>query len=793
VKFFAKYLAYALGGIAIVALGLAICRASAEPLDRWFTSSRAVYDREGKLLRLTLSDDQKYRVWYPLAGISSSLVEAALLKEDHGFFMHPGINPFALVRAAVSTYIIRSHRIGGSTITMQVARMLYGIRSKSLSAKVYQIARALELELFHSKREILEAYLNLVPMGANVEGVGAASLIYFHKNPLRLSLPESLTLVEIPQSPTARGLNRVKSAKVPPLAVERWLEKHPESDSLRRDATLSVQAFALGDLPFFAPHFTDEVLRRKPNEREVTTTLDLSLQSLVERRMKSELTTLATRGVHNAAAMIVDSRTMEVRAMVGSANYFDPAIAGQVNGATAKRSPGSTLKPFVYGLALDRGLIHELSMLKDAPTSFGSFDPENFDRDFAGPISAKDALIRSRNIPAVALYSQLDSPNGNGLYRLLTDAGISRMRGEKIYGYALPLGGSELTMEELVGLYGALANGGDHAPVRYFARDPKVKSEPKKSLMSPEAAYIVYDMLTANPRPDQTYRNAWIRDPVPVAWKTGTSHAFRDAWSIGLFGPYVLAVWVGNFDGSSNPNLVGRDVAAPIFFGIVDAMKAVDGSRKGEGVLKSFMPPLPPTTVSHVKVCSRSGHLPGRYCHDQVDALYIPGKSPIKVCDVHRLFRIDVRSGRRVCESGGALASASSRTRDEVFEVWPSDILRLFKRAGLGRRTPPPYEAGCAFGERLATGRPPAIASPKTEMTYLFRYANADSDTTLPLNAVADGEVRTLYWLMNDEYLGKSDRDSPLLWKMRPGSFQVRAVDDQGRTDSRAFHVEVVQ
>ncbi len=792
-KLLAKYLALAFGGIAVLALGLAICRWSAEPLDRWFTSSRAVYDRQGKLLRLTLSDDQKYRIWYPLDQISPSLVEAALLKEDHGFFMHPGINPVALVRAAVSTYVVRSRRIGGSTITMQVARMLYGIRSKNIGAKVYQITRALQLELFHSKREILEAYLNLVPMGANVEGIGAASLIYFHKNPVRLSLPEALTLVEIPQSPTARGLNRVKSTKVPVVAVERWIAKHPESGALRRDAALPVQAFALSDLPFSAPHFTDEVLRRNPYAREVTTSLDLSLQSLVERRMKSELATLATRGVHNAAALLVDSRTMEVRAMVGSANYFDATIAGQVNGTTAKRSPGSTLKPFVYGLALDRGLIHELSMLKDAPTSFGSFDPENFDRDFAGPISARDALIRSRNIPAVALYSQLDSPTGNGLYHLLTDAGITRMRGEKVYGYALPLGGSELTMEELVGLYGTLANGGEHSPVRYFARDPKVKPEPRKSLMSPEAAYIVYDMLTANPRPDQTYRDAWIRDPLPVAWKTGTSHAFRDAWSIGLFGPYVLAVWVGNFDGSSNPNLVGRDIAAPIFFGIVDAMKAVDGSRSGEGVLRGFMPPLAPTTVSHVKVCSRSGHLPGRYCHDQIDALYIPGKSPIKVCDVHRLFRIDVRSGRRVCESAGALAAANTLTRDEVFEVWPSDILRLFKRAGLGRRTPPPFEAGCGFGERLGTGRPPAIASPKTEMTYLFRYANQDSDATLPLNAIADGEVRTLYWFMNDEYLGKSDRDQPLLWKMRPGSFQVRAVDDQGRTDSRTFRVEVAQ
>jgi len=789
VKSIAKLGMRTLGGIAGLAFVLAICRWTAEPLDRWVTSSRAVYDREGKLLRLTLSDDQKYRIWYPLDRMSSTVVEAALLKEDRGFFLHPGVNPLALARAAVSTYVLRTRRIGGSTITMQVARMLYGIRSKSVGAKLLQIGRAVELELFHSKREILEAYLNLVPMGANVEGIGAASLIYFHKTPSLLSLPEALTLVEIPQSPAARGLNRVRATPVPPAAVARWLERHPETGSLRRDATLAVQAFALADLPFSAPHFTDEVLHRKPNDREIPTTLDLGLQKLVERRMRSELATLAARGVHNAAAMLVDSRSMEVRAMVGSASYFDPAIAGQVNGALAKRSPGSALKPFVYGLALDRGLIHELSMLKDAPTSFGSFDPENFDRDFAGPISARDALIRSRNVPAVSLYSQLGSPDGNAFYRFLADAGITRMRGEKYYGYALPLGGSEITMEELIGLYGVLANAGGHRPVRYFPAAPKVRPEPAKNLMSPEAAYIVYDMLSANPRPDQTYRNAWIRDPLPVAWKTGTSHAFRDAWSVGIFGPYVLAVWVGNFDGSPNPNFVGRDVAAPIFFGIVDAMRAVDGSRDGGGVLRGFTPPLAPASVARVRVCARSGHLPGRHCRDQVEALYIPGKSPIKVCDVHRLFRIDLRTGRRVCATNPSRA----RTREEVFEVWPSDVLRLFARAGLARRAPPPYEPGCGLSERADGGKPPVIASPKTEMTYLFRYANAGSSEALPLSAVADGGVRALYWFMNDEYLGKRERDQPLLWKMRPGSFVVRAVDDQGRTDSRAFRVEVAQ
>lgn len=767
----------------IISLGLIVLlglfRGAAKPLREYVDSSRVVYDRTGKLLRLTLSEDQKYRIWFRLEDLAPTLPAGAILKEDRGFYFHFGVNPFSLVRAMASTYFSGGRRMGGSTITMQVARMLYGIREKSISAKLLQILRATELELFHSKREILEAYLNLVPVGANIEGVGAASLVYFHKSPKDLSLPESLALIEIPQSPARRGLNRNPTSLLARASISRWLEKNPSDTSLQRDAAVSVQAHRLSDLPFRAPHFTDQVLRMNTKDSVLRTTLDSSLQSLLERRLKDGLLSLSRGGVRNGAAMLVDSRNLEVRALVGSADYFDDKIDGQVNGTEAKRSPGSTLKPFVYGLAIDEGLIHESTILKDAPTSFGSFDPENFDREYVGPISAKEALIRSRNVPAVSLFSRL---KGKSLYGLLQEAGVTRMRGEKYYGYALPLGGSEVTMNELVGLYGSLANRGVFQAIHFFQGASVVGASQteKAKLMSEEAAYIVSDMLRQNPRPNQGYSNAWVRDAIPVAWKTGTSHGFRDAWSVGFFGPYILAVWVGNFDGSSNPNLVGRDAAAPVFFGIVDALKAEDSS------LRRFLGPLQPASVTRVKVCSRSGHLPGRYCHDQVDALFVPGKSPIHVCDVHRAFWVDTRTGLRACRERDRFS------REEIFEVWPSDILGLFARAGLARRKPPPYGKECPHPGHFDDGKAPLIQSPKAEMTYLSRYMeDKENEGKLPLNAVTDGDARALYWFMNEEYLGKSAGSEPLLWKMHPGSYVVRAVDDQGRSDSRSFRVEV--
>jgi penicillin-binding protein 1C len=459
---------------------------------------------------------------------------------------------------------------------------------------------------------------------------------------------------------------------------------------------------------------------------------------------------------------------MEVRAAVGSAGFFDARIGGQVDGTRARRSPGSALKPFVYALALDQGLIHPRTVLKDSPTRFRGYDHENFDGQFLGPIAAGEALVRSRNVPAVELATRL-SP---GLHDLLTRAGVGALRPEAHYGLSLVLGGAEVTMEELVALYATLANGGLWRPLRTRLASP---AAPGLRLVSPEAAWTVLDMLEQNPRPGPSLLRA--RQGVPIAWKTGTSHGFRDAWAIGIVDHWVLAVWIGRFDGQGNPAFVGVEAAAPLFFQISDALRA--GLVAGPVVRRR------PAGVSRVAVCPVSGKLPGPGCQQTVETWFLPGISPIDTCDVHRSVLVDRATGLRACRDGPG-------TRLQTFEFWPSDLLRLFAAAGLPRRAPPPLQPGCRLDEQAARGAAPTITSPQEGLVYSLRAGRVGQDP-LPLIAVTDGDARELFWFVDAELVGRTPTGAPLLWSPRPGSFVIRAVDDRGRAGAARIRIEVVQ
>jgi len=499
------------------------------------------------------------------------------------------------------------------------------------------------------------------------------------------------------------------------------------------------------------------------------------LQRIVERQVRSYVDTQRRLGIQNTVAMLVDYRTMETKALVGSVEFYNPRIAGQVNGTQAKRSPGSTLKPFVYALALDQGVLHPLTVLKDAPTAFGPFSPENFDGEFLGPIVARDALNRSRNVPAVAVSARLHDPT---LHQFLKSAGISRMKPENHYGLALVLGGGEVTMEELVGLYAMLGNSGVLKPVRYWADAPLSNGT---QLLSEEASFITLQMLKENPRPDLPVMG---QAGLPVYWKTGTSWGFRDAWTVGLFGPYVLAVWVGNFDGESNQAFIGIRSAAPLFFRIVDAVRAHQPQL-------SEPPWRIPANLARVEVCAGSGDLPTRHCPVRVKSWYIPGKSPIKICDVHRVVTVDVRTGCVACPPFDLRS-----TRPDVYEYWPSDMLRLFAQAGMPRRVPPrPADCGSGTlaGNEAEGVRAPKIATPLRGVTYTLRLSDPERQD-IPLSASIDADSAQLYWFADTRYIGSASRGSILHWKQpAAGSYVLRAVDERGRSATRDLHIEWVQ
>lgn len=738
-------------------------------------TSQAIYDTHGKLLRLTLSADEKYRLRVAIRDIAPVMQKASLLYEDRYFYHHYGVNPVALFKAAWTTYVERSAVVGASTITMQLARLRFDIHSRNIPGKLHQILRALQLEWHYSKDEILEAYLNLAPYGGNIEGIGSASLIYFDKPADQLTLHEALTLAVIPQSPVYRSLD--KGSDNPGLLqardelIARWFDAYPETRQQQPLMSLPLQARDRRDLPFHAPHFVEAYLPRATRQ-DNRTTLDLALQQIVERNLQQYVERHHDQGIYNATALLVDYRDMSIKSMVGSADYFNDAIHGQVNGTLALRSPGSTLKPFVYALGMQQGLVHARSMLKDAPSSFGAYNPENYDRDFSGPVSVSEALVKSRNIPAVSLAARLESPD---LYMFLQQAGLNLPESREHYGLSLVLGGAEVSMRSLVRLYAMLANGGHLQPLRWdHARQPVVAEQ----LLSPAASYLTLQILGKNPRPRHNYGNIPVQNRVPVYWKTGTSYGYRDAWSVGVFGPYVLAVWVGNFQGDGNPVLIGRKAAAPLFFRLVDALRVHDREVTETRLYR-------PDDVKQVRVCALSGDIANPHCPVKMGAGFIPGVSPIKKCRVHRRIHIHEHTGLRACAPG-------EDTVAKVYEFWPSDLLAVFRDAGIARRLPPPFAPGCQKQGYSVAGPKPDITSPLDKVSYIYR-ASDEKAQTIAFSAITDADVRTLFWFLNESYLGKTEAGVPYYWNSRPGQFTVRVVDDHGRADVRSLVVEVNQ
>ena len=495
------------------------------------------------------------------------------------------------------------------------------------------------------------------------------------------------------------------------------------------------------------------------------TTLDLSLQQMLEKRVNDYIAQNRDRGIVNASALLIDFKTMEVLAQLGSSDFSNVEIKGQVDGTRRPRSPGSTLKPFVYALGLDQGKIHPLTLLKDAPHTFGDYNPENFDREFLGPIRASDALARSRNVPAVTLASELSHPS---FYEFLRDAEVPLPKPASYYGLSLPLGGAEVTMQDLVRLYAALANGGRLQPLRRFRNDPVARNN--RRLFTPEAAFLTLDMLGQIPRPGLT--SAESARSAPVFWKTGTSHGFRDAWSVAVFDHYVLAVWIGNFDGKRNASFIGRTAAAPLLFQMVDGLRASHPSRPEPHQ------PAPELNLKRVEFCSVSGQLPTAHCPHRTESWFIPGISPIATCDVHREILVDATTGLRVAQDDGAHA-----VKREVYEFWPSDLLALFERAGIPRKLPPPFSPTIDNELLSRGGHPPKINLPGTEMTV----SRAPSDSAgIPLRAETESGVRKLYWFADKTFLGTCDAHAVLCWKPAPGVYQLTALDDHGRSASRS-------
>ena len=736
--------------VAVAAVLLAWILLPKPDLYEGVSFSTLVTDSTGRPLRLLPAADGRYRLFTALDDIAPTARRATLLYEDRRFHRHLGVDPLALVRAVWTTYVRRAHVVGGSTITMQLARMVFDLDTRTPFGKLVQSARALQLERHYGKDEILEAYLNLAPYGGSIEGIGTASRIYFDKPAGSLGLGEALALAVIPQNPSARfpvtPVGRGELMEARGRLLVSWLESAALDAESAARAKLEPTFRSPATLPSHAPHFVRDHVPTGA-VAEIRTTLDLDLQNLLESRIREVIERRRRDGIVNAAAMLVDYRAMEVQALVGSAGFFEAEIAGQVNGVRGRRSPGSTLKPLLYGLALDDGVIHPMTLLEDAPRRYAAYAPENFDRGFLGPVFARDALVHSRNVPAVSLLAKLRVPR---FRQWLLDAGVDRVRSANEIGLALALGGSEVTLEELVRLYATLASGGVRRELRTVADSPSVASGPR--LLSPEASYLVLDMLRDVPRPSAPRLAPMRRSG--VAWKTGTSFGFRDAWSVGVVGDYVLAVWLGNFDGSANPALVGREAAAPLFFAIADSLGADTETwwmdeRGREG-------PTGPLQLRRVQVCATTGDLPGPHCPRTTRSWFIPGVSPIKVSTIYREVSVDRATGLRSCHD-------DANTREEVYEFWPSNLHAVFRRAGVAIRRPPPWAPGCSLEKTSSTGIPPQIRSPQSTLVYHVPRDGVEQ-ANVRFSAVADADAHGLFWFVDDRLVARTAPSEDYLW-----------------------------
>jgi len=767
----AKLASYAIALVLILALSWAALGLIQPPLlVNRSNASCAVTDRDGKLLRLGLTGDEKYRLWVPLDLMPTDLKQATMAYEDRWFYVHPGVNPFALARAAWSSFVASDRWIGASTLTMQLARQRFRLKTHSVPGKLRQIGYALWLERHFSKRELLEAYLNLAPYGANIEGAGAAAWIYFHKPLDKLSLDEARALALIPQNPRMRApLNPAGKQAL----QNAWRIAYGGDPGFER-----LGFWQREDLPLRAPHFAERVCER--GGESLASTLEPTVQALSEELLNSFVRQHQAQGITNAAAVVVDAPRMEILGYVGSADYLDARIQGFVNGLKARRSPGSTLKPFIYALAIDQGLITPDTLLKDTPLRVGEYQPENFEGDYFGPLSATEALVRSRNIPAVALSAQLREPT---LYQFLKRAGLKLAREEAFYGLTLAMGGAEVSMEELIGLYGLLANGGKHRSLSGLRRAPLSPRgpaneegglEPVPALLSPQAAFLVRQMLEANPPPQRSFGvRAFSRTP-QVAWKTGTSSGLKDAWAVGLMGDLLAGVWVGNFDGAPNRQLVGRDLAGPLLFGILEA---VSQERPGEAGRPAPLPGL-----ARVEICPLSGAPRSPWCPHGKTGWIIPGVSPIKTCAVHRRIFVNPANGLRLCRG------EEGRGAPRVAEFWDSDVRELFRLAGVRRDPPPPFEKPCEDLEGGDAGaHPPSILSPQAGLSYPVRPGG---NSAIEFSGVSDGGRRRLFWFVDDTYVGEG---GTVFWPGRPGQFVVRVVDEQGQSAARVLTAVAVE
>lgn len=726
--------------------------------------SPTVTYRDGRIAHAFLSPDERWRLDLPAGAVDPDYLDALIAAEDARFWWHPGVDPAALARAVLQNLAAGRVVSGGSTLTMQLARMLEP-RPRTLSAKVIEAARAAQLEIRLTKPEILSAYVRLAPYGRNIEGVGAASLAYFGHSADALTEAEIATLLAVPQRPATRyphpdnvtALRAARDRVAERLREDGVFSGVEEDIAALREAPLPTR---LRPLPREAAHAA-WWLR---GSGAVQTTLEPGVQREAERVLADYADLAAQHAVSSAAIVVVERATGDVVGLVGGFDFWSGEPGSQIPAFSVPRSPGSALKPLLYAAALDEGLILPAQLVADTPVRYGGYQPQNYDGSYDGVVTMDDALSRSLNVPFINLLAEFGVERFLGLLRQAGVQSTERRPGH--YGLSLIAGGIELTPLELAGLYHALAEDGRARPLHLRpAQEPPGQG---LSVFTPGAAWLTRRTLSRRDRPDFPARARVSATERSVWWKTGTSFGNRDAWSVGGGARYVVAVWLGNLDHTGTPWLVGAQAAGPILFDVLEAL----GDDRGD-------PQLPPGDLAPVEVCALSGHLPGDACPRRI-VTPATQRVPPRRCPYHQHVDIDAETGLRLTPG----CRAGRDVRRAVYVLWPPEIRRWLSDQRLTAGVAPPLAPGCA---PTGQGHGPQIRSPRAgEVAMLIPGLPADQQEIALEADAADGE---LSWFVDGRLLGTAPADDRLWWTPEAGQHDIVVTDQAGRSARQTITV----
>lgn len=725
------------------------------PLPDMIRYSKIVTDDKGTVIHAYLTPDQKWRMKTTLNEISPALQKAILQKEDKWFYYHPGINPFAMGRALTANLFSGKRTSGASTITMQVAKALEP-KSRTYFHKMVEVFRSFQLEWKYSKNEILQLYLNLVPYGGNIEGVKSAAVLYFNKNPDHLSLAELMALSVIPNRPSSLVMGKNNAEII--AARNKWLLKF-KADKIFSAAEI---ADALDEpltakrwpAPQFIPHLAYKLSR---DGGEITHTfINLNTQLKTEKLVQDYIHALSPKNIRNAAVVVIDNQTHRVITYVGSADYADTSDGGQVNGAAAIRQPGSTLKPLLYGLCIDAGIMTPKTMLTDAAINYNGYAPENFDKQLNGYVTMEYALEHSLNIPAVKSLRALGKDK---FVQELAACNFNQVKkDQRKLGLSLILGGCGTTLEEMTALFSTFANEGVYIQPDYFL---SVKKPQKTRVLSTGATFMINEVLSKINRPDFPL-NWFSTEKMPrIAWKTGTSYGRRDAWSIGYNKRFTIGVWVGNFSGVGSAALSGAEIATPLLFRIFNTL---DYDTDHDWFQQ-------PGDCSLRKVCGATGLLPGEYCTELVSDYFIPLVSSGRLCEHIKQVMVDEAEKISYCTTCMPAAGYKKMLYTAIapdMQAWMDAHKLLYKRI-------PPHNPACEkiFGEGA-----PAIVSPSANAEYLIDRQNPEP---LQLSCNVATDVNKVYWYINDQFYKTSEARTKIFFTPVEGPVKISCTDDKGR------------